>query len=142
MATEEGVVIEINAGNALVTTTKTSACKGCAAKSSCNAMGGGKEMKVEAINLVGAQIGQNVVISFETTPLLKATFMLYMFPIIVLLIGAFTGQKLGFILNFNPSLCSAFTGFFFFGVSILFVRLQGNKMAKKAEYHPKIIRII
>ena len=99
-------------------------------------------MRVEALNIVGAKVGQNVVISFETTPLLKATFMLYMLPIIVLLIGAFTGQKLGFIFNLNPSLCSAFTGFFFFGISMLFVRVQGNKMAKKDEYHPRIIRII
>jgi sigma-E factor negative regulatory protein RseC len=142
MATEEGVVIKLNGGNALVTTTKTSACKGCAAKSSCNAMGGGKEMRVEAINSIGAKVGQNVVISFETTPLLKATFMLYMFPIIVLLTGAFTGQKLGLVFNVNPSLCSAFVGFFFFGIAILWVRIQGNKMAKKEEYQPRIIRIM
>jgi len=142
MATEEGIVIQINAGNALVKTTKTSACKGCAAQSSCNAMGGGKEMQVEAINTMGAKIGQNVVIGFETGPLLKATFMLYMLPIIVLLIGAFTGQKLGLIYNLDPSVCSAFVGFLFFSIAILFVRIKGNKMAKKDEYKPRIIRII
>jgi len=105
-------------------------------------LGGGKEMEVEAINRAGAKVGQKVVLSFDTSPLLKATFMLYVFPIIAMVVGAFIGQKMATFLNFDASMLSAIMGFSFFGLTILFVKSRGNKLAKKEEYQPKIIRII
>ena len=142
MATEEGVVFKIDSETAWVKTTKTSACKACAARSSCHSLGGGKEMEVEAINRAGAKVGQKVVLSFDTSPLLKATFLLYVFPIITMLVGALIGQKMAISLNFDTSMLSAIMGFSFFGLTLLFVRSKGNKLAKKDEYQPKIIRII
>jgi len=142
MATEEGIVIKIDSQTAWVKTTKTSACKACAARSSCQSMGGGKEMEVEAINRAGAKVGQKVLLSFDTSPLLKATFLLYVFPIIAMVVGAFIGQKMTAFLNFDPSMLSAIMGFSFFGLTLLFVRSRGNKLAQRDEYQPKIIRII
>jgi sigma-E factor negative regulatory protein RseC len=142
MATEEGIVFKIDSQTAWVKTIKTSSCKACAARSSCHSLGGGKEMEVEAINRAGAKVGQKVVLSFDTSPLLKATFMLYVFPIIAMVVGAFIGQKMATFLNFDASMLSAIIGFSFFGLTILFVKSRGNKLAKKEEYQPKIIRII
>ncbi|MFC1515328.1 SoxR reducing system RseC family protein [Thermodesulfobacteriota bacterium] len=142
MATEEGVVTKIESTTAWVTTTKTGACESCAAKSSCTALGGGKEMEVKAINNAGARIGQKVVINFETSPLLKATFLLYVIPILFLLIGAFIGDKMGPHFKIDASILSAITGFLFLGIAILVVIFTGNRLAKKDEYQPKIIRII
>ena len=142
MPTEEGVVIKLDSTTAWVTTTKTGACESCAAKSSCTAMGGGKEMEVEAINVAGAKVGQKVVISFETSPLLKATFLLYMFPILFLLAGALIGDKMAPYFNVDASALSVVTGFLLFGLAMLFVISKGNKMAKKDEYRPKIVRIL
>jgi sigma-E factor negative regulatory protein RseC len=142
MATEEGVVIKIESTTAWVKTTKTDACKACAARSSCHSMGGGKEMEVEAINHAGAQVGQRVVLSFDTSPLLKATFLLYVFPILTMIAGAFVGQNLAPNFNVDSSFMSAIFGFLFFGITILFVRSKGNKLSKKDEYRPKIIRVI
>jgi sigma-E factor negative regulatory protein RseC len=142
MATEEGIVIKIDSQTAWVKTTKTGACEACSARSSCQTMGGGKEMEVEAINRAGAKVGQKVVLSFDTSPLLKATFLLYVFPIIAMVVGAFIGQKMAAFLNFDPSMVSALMGFSFFGLTLLFVKSRGNKLAKKDEYQPKVIRII
>ena len=143
MATEEGVVTKIeSATTAWVKTTKSGACKSCSARSSCHSLGGGEEMEVEAINKAGAQIGQKVVLGFDTSPLLKATFLLYMLPILTMMIGAFIGQQLAPKLNLDTSFLSAIFGFLFFGLTLVFVRSKGNKMAKKDEYRPKIIRII
>ena len=90
MATEEGIVTKIEStATAWVKTTKSGACKSCSARSSCHSMGGSNEMEVEAINQAGAQVGQKVVLSFATSPLLKATFLLYVFPIIAMIVGAF-----------------------------------------------------
>jgi sigma-E factor negative regulatory protein RseC len=143
MATEEGVVTKIgSATTAWVKTTKSGACKSCSARSSCHSFGGGEETEVEAINQAGAQIGQKVVLSFDTSPLLKATFLLYVFPILTMIAGAFVGQQLAPNFNLDTSLLSAVFGFLFFGLTLLFVRSKGNKMAKKDEYRPKIIRVI
>jgi sigma-E factor negative regulatory protein RseC len=143
MATEEGVVTRIeSATTAWVKTTKSGACKSCSARSSCHSLGGGEETEVEAINQAGAQIGQKVVLSFDTSPLLKATFLLYMLPILTMMTGAFIGQQLAPNLNLDTSFLSAIFGFLFFGLTLLFVRSKGNKMAKKDEYRPKIIRVI
>ncbi len=143
MATEEGIVTKIDSTTtAWVKTTKTEACKACAARSTCHSVGGGKEMEVEAINHAGALVGQKVVLSFDTSPLLKATFLLYVFPILAMIVGAFIGQKLAPNFDFDTSFLSAIFGFLFFGLTILFVRSKGNKLAKKDEYRPKVIRII
>lgn len=143
MATEEGIVTKIESTTtAWVTTTKTGACKSCSARSSCHSLGGGKEMEVEAINHAGAQVGQKVVLSFDTYSLLKATFLLYVFPIIAMIAGAVVGQQLAPNFNFNTSFLSAIFGFLFFGLTILFVMSRGNKLGQKDEYRPKIIRVI
>ena len=141
MATEEGIVTKIESTTtAWVKTTKSGACKSCSARSSC--LGGGEEMEVEAINRAGAHVGQKVVLSFDTSPLLKATFMLYVLPIIAMIVGAFVGQNLAPNFNLNTSFLSAIFGFLFFGLTILFVRSKGNKLAQRDEYRPKIIRVI
>ena len=142
MATEKGIVTKIDSTTAWIKTTKTNACKACAARASCNAMGGGKEMEVEAINYAGAKVGEKVVISFETSPLLKATFMLYVLPVLFLIAGAFIGTKIAPFFNFDASILSVITGFLFFGIIIIFVKSKGNKLAKKDEYRPKVIKIL
>jgi sigma-E factor negative regulatory protein RseC len=142
MATEKGIVTKINSTTAWVKTTKTHACEGCASRGSCNAMGGGKEMEVEALNHAGAKVGETVVLSFETSPLLKATFMLYVLPVLFLIAGAFLGNKIAPVLHLNESSLSVITGFLFFGIVVMYVKSKGNKMAQKDEYRPKIIKII
>ena len=142
MATEEGIVTRVELDTAWVTTTKTSACEGCAAKASCTVMGGGKEMEVEAINDAGARVGQKVVMYFQTSPLLKVTFLLYVVPILFLILGAFIGDQTAPHLNINPSTGSVIVGFIFFGISIKLVKSKGNILAKKDAYRPKIVRIL
>lgn len=143
MATEQGVVTRIeSATTAWVKTTRSGACESCSARSSCHSLGGGEETEVEAINHARAQIGQKVVLSFDTSPLLKATFLLYMFPILTMMAGAFIGQQLAADFHLDPSFLAAVFGFSCFGLTLVFVRSKGNKLAKRDEYRPKIIRVI
>lgn len=99
-------------------------------------------MEVEAINNAGAKVGEKVVISFESSPLLKATFLLYVLPILFLLVGAFIGDTLAPSFDMNRSTCSLLLGLLFFVLSIKFVKSKGNKLAKTDEYRPKITKII
>ncbi len=140
MATEEGVVTAVRARTAWVKTTQNSACKHCSAKDSCQSQG--KEMRVEAINLANARSGDRVVIRFETSSLLKATFLLYVFPILWMIVGAVIGQNLAPRFQMNPSVLSALLAFGFLFTAVAFVKVRGNRMARKSAYQPKIVRVI
>ena len=99
-------------------------------------------MEVKAINLAGASAGDRIVLSFETVSLLKATFLIYVFPIILMIAGAALGQVLAPFIAFSPSTLSVLLGFAFFFSALFIIKARANKMAQKNTYQPKIIKII
>jgi sigma-E factor negative regulatory protein RseC len=142
LATEEGIVLKLQSPTtALVKTTKSSACEGCASKQSCNSTGTGKEMEVEVINPANAKEGDKVVIEFKSSSLLKASFLIHIFPILCLVAGAIVGQEVAVKFSLDKSATSAIFGFLFFLLAFLIVRLVGEKMADKDSYKPRIIRV-
>ena len=142
MATEEGIVIKIDSKTARVRTTKSSGCQSCTARHSCNATASGKDMEVDAVNAVGAQLGDRIMLYFETGSLLKATFLLYIFPILCMLLGAALGHWYSLKNDMNPSAIAAVTGFLFLILSFFLVRSRANKLAENEHYKPKIIKIL
>ncbi len=142
MATEQGIVLRTDSGAAWVKTVRSSDCEGCTAKGSCHTMGGGRDMEVKAVNSAGARVGDRIVLSFETAALLKATFLIYVFPIILLIVGAALGQVLAPLIGFSPSALSVLLGFAFFFTALFIIKARANKMAKKNAYQPKITKII
>jgi sigma-E factor negative regulatory protein RseC len=145
MATEEGIVTKLggSAGRkAWVKTVQSSACNSCSARDSCHQESQGKEREVEAINLVNARVGDLIQISIETGALLKATFLLYVFPIICMLIGGLMGHEFGLHLKVNPSVVSLLLAAVCFLGAMCIVRIRAGRMALKLEYRPKITRII
>jgi sigma-E factor negative regulatory protein RseC len=105
-------------------------------------MGGGQEMEVKVLNPAGAREGDRIVLSFETSSLLKATFLIYVFPIVFLIAGAALGQMLASLMAFNPSALSVLLGFAFFFTALFIIKARANKMAKKNAYQPKITKIL
>lgn len=142
MATEQGVVLRTESETAWVKTVRSSACEGCTARASCHTTGGGQNVEVKAINSAGASVGDRIVLSFETASLLKATFLIYVFPIIFLIAGAALGQVLSSFIAFSPSALSVLIGFAFFFSSLFIIKARADKMAQKNTYQPKIIKII
>jgi sigma-E factor negative regulatory protein RseC len=142
LATEQGVILRTDSHTAWVKTVRSSACEGCSAKGSCHTMGGGQDMEVKALNIAGARVGDRIVLSYETPSLLKATFLIYVFPIILLIAGALLGQMLALYLNLNSSALSILLGFAFFFIALIFVKVRANKMAQKNAYQPKVIKIL
>ena len=142
MATEKGIVTRVFNKTAWVKTSRTSSCEGCTSRRSCNIAEGGQEMEVEALNDVGAKVGDRIVISIDSAALLKVSLMLYVFPILLMLIGAALGQKLAPVLNLNPSALSAALGITCFVIAFWVIRIRSKKMARKKEYQPRVIRIL
>ena len=142
MATEQGIVVKTHSNTAWVKTVKSGNCAGCSARGSCNAMGGDNEMEVKAINEAGAKLGDRIVLSFKTSSLLKASFLLYVFPILLLILGAALGQEIAAQFDLNPSGFSAIMGFAFFFAALLIIKTTANKLAQKNDYRPKITKIL
>jgi sigma-E factor negative regulatory protein RseC len=99
-------------------------------------------MEVDAINSAGAQVGDRIVLYFETASLLKASFLLYVFPVIGLLLGALIGHWLSHGLGTNASATAAVSGFGFLILAFILVRSKANKLARSDHYKPKIIRVL
>lgn len=145
MATEEGIVIRAGgqkAQTAWVKTVQSGPCKSCSERNSCHGESKNQEREVEAINLVGAKVGDLIQISVDSGALLKATFLLYVFPIICMFAGALAGNKLGVDMNINPSTLSVLVAAIFFTGAMIIVRMRAGRMALKMEYRPKITRIL
>ncbi|MDJ0781760.1 MAG: SoxR reducing system RseC family protein [Desulfosarcinaceae bacterium] len=144
MATEKGIVIRLGepeSGIAWVLTQRSSACKSCSSRHSCNPSERGKDMEVEALNVVGAQVGDEIVLSLDTGPLLKATFLLYVVPILCMIIGAALGHRYALARGWDPSGLSAVVSLIALGISFFFIRLRGNRLSSKRAYKPQIVRI-
>ncbi len=142
MNKEEGVVTRIGSNTAWVKTQKTGGCESCSTKGFCSSLGGGKAMEIEAINAMGAHAGDRVVIACEASSVVKISFLIYIFPIFCLVIGAVIGQQTAPNFSFDPSLFSAALGFAFLIVSFFLVRMIGKNLAQDDRYRPKIIRVL
>jgi sigma-E factor negative regulatory protein RseC len=99
-------------------------------------------MEVEAINRADANVGDRVMIGFETASLLKVSFLLYVFPILCMILGAVFGQKIATFFSLNPTALSVVGGFLFFFLAFRFIKQKGNQLAKQNRYRPKVIRIL
>lgn len=141
MATEQGVVVRIDAAGAWVKTVRSEACDSCSSKDACHTMGGGREVEVPVLNPIGARVGDRVVVKLETSPLLKATFLVYMFPVLLLVIGAATGEWISRSAGLGSPLPSTLLGFGSLAAGLFFMRRIARRLAEKAEYRPRITRV-
>ncbi len=140
MAVEHGIVTEVHTDTAVVKTTRTSSCEGCASRGSCMSEGS-SEMMVEAINTAGARVGDHVVVSVQTGSFLKVTFLLYMFPVLCLMTGAGIGHFGAAAMGLNASGAALVLGFGAFLAAIGVMIRKAGQMAKSEAYRPKIVRI-
>ena len=140
MATEHGIIIKAHGTKAIAKTQKSEACAGCASRHSCNAQG--DDMEVEVVNRIGAKEGDRVVIHLEARSFLKATFLMYVFPILCLIGGAILGDRIAYANGQDASNLPVILGFTGFFLSIIVVKMKGKKMGEQEAYRPKVIRIL
>ncbi len=140
MATEKGIVTRTGLGTAWVKTLQSEACEGCSSCGTCGAQR--PDSEVEVINEVGARVGDRILIDFKTSAFLKVTFMLYIFPIICLTLGAMLGLQVAADYGYDESACSALLGFAGFFISVFIIRAAGRKMATHRNYRPQITKVL
>ena len=142
MATEQGLVIRVDSTGTWVQTGKSEACESCSSKGACHTLGGGKAAEVPVLNPIGAEIGDRIVLKMDSSRLLKATFLVYMFPILMLILGAGGGEWIARSAGLNSPAAPALLGFGGLAAGLLIMRILANRLARKDEYRPRIVKIL
>ena len=141
MALEEGIVTRTTGDTAFIRTRRTTACEGCSERHACHSMGNIKEIEIEVANPLGATAGDLVVVAFKTSQLVFLSFMLYVFPIIAMVIGAIFGNSIAGNFGSDPSIFAAIFGFLFFGLAMAAIKLKDAQARKTGKYQPVIVQI-
>ena len=95
----------------------------------------------EVKNTLNAKKGDRVVVGIQTKNLLVFTFMLYVFPVFLLLIGALTGKSIANILKTDQNLTSMLFGFTLFFLAVIIIKIINNKVAQNWKYKPFLVKI-
>jgi sigma-E factor negative regulatory protein RseC len=142
LATEQGLVIRVDSTGTWVQTGKSAVCESCSSKGACHTLGGGKAVEVPVLNPIGAGIGDRIVLKMDSSRLLKATFLVYMFPILMLILGAGAGEWIARSAGLDSPAPPALLGFGGLVAGLLIMRVLANRLARKDEYRPRIVRIL
>ncbi len=99
MLTETGKVIAVDRDRALVETVRRSVCGSCAVNKACGTgviakVMGRQRFQVEALNPVGARVGEEVVIGIEDRVLVRSSLLAYALPLALMLVGGVLGEWL------------------------------------------------
>ena len=141
MAKETATVTGIDGEYALVRTERTAGCAACSERNLCSTLGGGKDMEFLAVNPVGAKPGDTVLLDFKTLRLLQLSLLLYIFPILVLVVGAVIGNHLAPAYGIDQSAGAAGLGFAGFFIAIAVILMLERKAKKTDTYKPVILTV-
>ncbi|WP_320040412.1 SoxR reducing system RseC family protein [uncultured Desulfobacter sp.] len=141
MITEDGIVTHATPEKAWIKTTRSAACESCSSKDSCGVSHHpSEEMTIIVPNTLNVLKGDRVIVGIDSGPMLFLSFFLYVFPIILLIIGALIGDTLAPVLKMDSSALSMGFGFLLFAVAFFIIRRKQAGMSKKDKYKPFLVR--
>ena len=140
LITKTGVVKAVQGHMAVVLTRLEPECESCKAKDACTSLGGGgANAEIKVRNTIGAEAGDLVTIAMKGSSLLKASFFVYMLPILALIGGIVLGHLLSELTALDKNVLVAFFGLLAFSGTFIWLRKKGDKISSTQEYIPKII---
>jgi sigma-E factor negative regulatory protein RseC len=141
MAKETAIVTELEGEYALVRTQRASGCAACSERGLCNSMGGGKDLEFLAANPVQAKQGDTVLLDFKSMRLIQLSFLIYIFPILLLVTGAVIGDHIAPAYGIDRSVGAAIFGFTAFFAAIGLILLVERRAKKLDTYKPVILAV-
>jgi sigma-E factor negative regulatory protein RseC len=99
-------------------------------------------MEDPAVNAAGARVGDRVVLKMNTGPFLKATFLVYLVPVLLLLFGAGAGEWLARGSEPYSALPAAALGFGSLVLGLIAMKFTADRLVRKPAYRPRIARVI
>jgi sigma-E factor negative regulatory protein RseC len=141
MVTEEGVIEKIFRHKALIRIQKSSACAHCDSRGACQVISD-REMLIEIANDLQAKVGDHVEISVQEGSLVKLSLLVFFLPIVALVVGAYAGGSLADSLEIDSTLSSVLGGALAMGITFFALKRFERAFKDKAEYHPRMTRIL
>jgi sigma-E factor negative regulatory protein RseC len=99
-------------------------------------------MLVEVKNLLNANVGDCVEISMPTRSLIKMGMLVYLFPVLVLIIGAAAGNACAGYLDMDSNLASIMGAALALGISFGVLKGIERSARNKREYQPTMTRLL
>jgi sigma-E factor negative regulatory protein RseC len=87
-----GVIISAHVDKVTVRMKKGTDCQGCRA---CDAFGSQQLLELEARNDIRAKIGERVDVEIQPAKILGSSFLVFVFPLLMMIAGYFIGMQLG-----------------------------------------------
>ncbi|MEJ6951105.1 SoxR reducing system RseC family protein [Natronospora cellulosivora (SeqCode)] len=101
------------------------------------------EIEIEVDNPIGAKIGQFVKIEMKDQPVVIASIIIYIIPLIFMIAGYFMGIYIIELLGYQGTeIVGIISSLLFLACSFLFIRIIDKILSRKKEYHPKIKEIV
>lgn len=141
MVRELGVVERVKGGKALLRIERTSACATCESRGSCE-MGPDKKMMVEVTNSLGASEGDRVEVSVPSGSIIKLSLLVYLFPILALIAGAYAGGEWAQRLSLNATTASIFGGGMMAAIAFVVLRHLDRRLRIRGRSIPQMTRIL
>ncbi|MFW2440730.1 MAG: SoxR reducing system RseC family protein [Arenicellales bacterium] len=97
---EQGVVVSLQGRYASISSlTQSGGCQSCTSKGICGSalmqpLFGGKQRLLVAENSINARPGDQVTIGLNRIALVLSSLMVYLFPLLMLILGAITGEAI------------------------------------------------
>lgn len=142
MIETEAVVVKIEHAVAYVQAERKSNCGSCS-ESSCGTsvlanFFGQRTPLYRASNEVGAKVGDRVVVGMDESALFKGTLLLYLFPLLLLFVGAVAGSALAVTADLKDgySVAGAFIGLL---AGFIGLKLLSAKMGLGKQFQPVIL---
>ena len=84
-------------------------------------------------NINAAELGDHVTVEIDSGFLLKSAFLVYIFPLLMLIVGYYFGNSLNkvLLLPINQEVFSLLTGIVFLSVAFLIVNIFDKKVSTK-----------
>lgn len=132
---QEGIVIELSNHVAKVKVARHGDCENC------GACPGNNAMVLEVNNAIGAKKGDHVVFELKDTNMLKAAFIVYVLPLILIFIGVQAGVLVARLNNESASILGVIGGAIAFIISIAFIVYYEKMNRTNIHKLPKVVRI-
>jgi sigma-E factor negative regulatory protein RseC len=140
--TEEGVVERISQRKAVVRIQSGGRCQSCSSREACG-VSGGREMKIDLDNELGASVGDRVEISLPTRSLMKLAFLIYFLPVLALIFGAYLGKWMGNeILHTESVVVQIISGALAMALTFLGLRHLDRRLHSTSDFRPRMTRIL
>ena len=136
---EVGQVIEINDNKVLVKMERKEACAKCKA---CSVGIEGKEMRVTALNLCKAGVGDMVEIIIDNKDFVSASLIMYGFPLLGFVAGLFLGYFIAANIGLKgPEFYGMVWGLVFVALAYLIIRKTESEK-RREKFIPRAVKIV